>query len=204
MRPRQQTLSRGWRESYLNTRKVHDQSNQTLLKGDEVCGRGLVELPAGDAVMTPLLRATPNCCICNGARKISVYAGYGRPPKLPMYLIECPKRTMIIGFCRVFWNCADGKPVVIRSSVFFAAKDLCNLLQPAKWNRSCVSLGMTNRWAASSPPRLTPLRLPHTPRPYPGRPTHPPRSRTSPVPPTSPPAAEPPLAWQPPVRSRTY
>jgi hypothetical protein len=26
--------------------------------------QGLVKLPAGDVVMTPLLRATPYCCIC--------------------------------------------------------------------------------------------------------------------------------------------
>jgi hypothetical protein len=26
--------------------------------------QGLVKLPAGDRVMTPLLRATPYCCIC--------------------------------------------------------------------------------------------------------------------------------------------
>ena len=54
--------------------------------------QGLVKLPAGDAVMTPLLRATPYCCICGMPVQLSSckFDERGQPVHEDCYVVKLP------------------------------------------------------------------------------------------------------------------
>jgi hypothetical protein len=54
--------------------------------------QGLVKLPAGDRVMTPLLRATPYCCICGRTVQLSSckFDERGQPVHEDCYVVNLP------------------------------------------------------------------------------------------------------------------
>jgi hypothetical protein len=57
--------------------------------------RGLVKLPAGDPVMTPLLRATPYCCMCGMPVQLSSckFDERGQPVHEDCYVAKLAPKT---------------------------------------------------------------------------------------------------------------